>query len=231
MAQDKRISRAKELLIGYPDRGRRWVNQQLREEFGKGLRARTVGQIALALGRPASLRAQLRVVGFLPFERKILRDFCTGDSRTYLRNAIAERQQLFWRAQTEQWTTAKYRQVIRGLYKSRGWVVSPGATVRKAQIGKADPFAMLRDYRDRSIQKGEYIPPLKVKRKPSDKGNVAAQRARYKAKQATGKLLGIAPMGDKSTWISQLRQRIISETNPDRIAQFQAQIKRLEGLA
>ena len=42
---------------------------------------------------------------------------------------------------------------------------------------------MMRDYRQRSIDRGEYPEVLKRKRRPIDKGNVAAQHRRYSARK------------------------------------------------
>lgn len=43
-----------------------------------------------------------------------------------------------------------------------------------------DAYAMMRDYRERAIDRGEYTAPIKKKRKPIEKGNVVTQGKRYK---------------------------------------------------
>jgi len=46
-----------------------------------------------------------------------------------------------------------------------------------------DAYAMVRDYRRRAIERGEYVPPPSKPRKPIDKGDVAAQKRRYRARK------------------------------------------------
>ena len=178
---DERLNRARALLIAYPDWGRRKVNAQLKKEFGVGLRAATIGHIALELERPASMRAQLRVAGFLPWERKVLGDFVTHEQRPYIKQAISDRFLFFQQSQARGLTKRQYAYAIRKLYKEKGWLVLPTATKRRA--GTPDPYALLRYYRNKSIESGEYIPPVKPKRKPYDKGDVRAQGARWRRKQ------------------------------------------------
>jgi len=56
---------------------------------------------------------------------------------------------------------------VRKVYEINGW---------------ADAYAMMRWYRERAIDRGEYVPPVK-KRARLDKGNVAAQKKRWRARQ------------------------------------------------
>tara|TARA_Y100000310_G_scaffold90394_2_gene87667 strand:+ start:4042 stop:4488 length:447 start_codon:yes stop_codon:yes gene_type:complete len=49
--------------------------------------------------------------------------------------------------------------------------------------GWQDTYAMMRDYRQRAIDRGEYIPPPKKPRKPIDKGDVVVQKKRYRARK------------------------------------------------
>jgi len=62
---------------------------------------------------------------------------------------------------------AELRWRVRKVYEINGW---------------ADAYAMMRWYRERAIDRGEYIPPVK-KRARLDKGNVATQKKRYNEKQ------------------------------------------------
>jgi len=62
---------------------------------------------------------------------------------------------------------AELRWRVRKVYEINGW---------------ADAYAMIRWYRERAIDRGEYTPPVK-KRPRLNKGDVAAQKKRWRARQ------------------------------------------------
>jgi len=192
-----RQERARELLILYPTWGRRGVNAQLKTEFGKGLRWSTIGRIAMELGRPASLRAQLVVAGFSPRERHIINKLISGGAKNYIRDCIADRLKLKLEAQERGLTRAQYWRLVRRHYFDKGWVTPP--LNRKGEpnpnAGKPDIHVMMRYFRRQATQPEDYIP--KPHHKPYrmlDKATVLAQkakdRARAKARKTARERLG-----------------------------------------
>ena len=68
-------------------------------------------------------------------------------------------------------TLATLRSWIDQVYVANGW---------------EDAYVMLRDYRQRAIDKGDYIPPPIRKRKPTSKGNLERQKLKAKARRERG---------------------------------------------
>lgn len=54
--------------------------------------------------------------------------------------------------------------------------------------GWKDAYAMMRDYRERAIDRGEYVPPPRRKRQLIDKGDVRRQKLRAKARKERGSI-------------------------------------------
>ncbi len=52
--------------------------------------------------------------------------------------------------------------------------------------GWKDAYSMMRDYRERAIDRGEYVPPPRRKRQPIDKGDIRRQKLRAKARKERG---------------------------------------------
>jgi hypothetical protein len=134
---------------------------------------------------------------------------------------------IFNEAKDKRFTMAEYKREITRLYKTMGWVDSRG---------KPDVWAMLRYFYRLSVQQDDYTPPPK-KRKKWSKGDVQAQRQRYKEKQEAKKRMGITDTletrekaGDIKAWIERLEARVKVEDNPQRVKQYQEQIKRLRGV-
>lgn len=225
-----RQERAKELLILYPDWGRRQVNAQLKQEFGKGLRWSSIDVLSRGLGRPASLKAQLRVVGFSPRERRIIGKFISGGAKNYIKDMIADRLKLKLQAEKLGLTRRQFWVMVRRHYYEMGWLTPKTATEKnKDRIGKPDVFAMLRYFRHQASVPEDYAP--KPHHKPYrllDKVTVLAQKAKYRAKKRVTILIGERPSGNVQDWIKQLRDTIAKTTESVRIAQLEAQIARLE---
>lgn len=85
------------------------------------------------------------------------------------------------------------RELVRGVKKlglsRRKALIELRWQIRKVYEINAwpDAYAMMRDYRNRAIERGEYIPPPARKRPRLSKGNVRAQKERYRARQARRK--------------------------------------------
>jgi hypothetical protein len=142
-------------------------------------------------------RIRLLREGFFRFE---LRRFVGGDSpkkslcdfpmsRPYMKRMRRERRSLLRAAKKAGWTMSQYERAVKDEYRRMGWA-RPGRFGRPV----ADPWAMFRYYYRLSERLGDYTPPP---RRRKDKGDVKAQKARYKERQArrqvrdqSGKVVG-----------------------------------------
>ena len=149
-------------------------------------------------------------------KRKSLLDYPM--SRPYILRMRIARREILEFARDNKWSMAKYVREVRRQYIKMGWV---------GKDGKPSVWAMFRHFYKKSVDVGDYIPPVKKKKR----GDVKAQRQRYYDKQKTRRLTGRqAPSGDPRFWIAQLQDRLTTETNPDRVEQFEKQIRRLKAL-
>lgn len=113
---------------------------------------------------------KLRGEGFTRGEAYSLSQF--KFKHPYIRLMRQERRAMKREAKTQDLTIREFRDNVSGMYDERGW---------------KDAFAMMRYYRGKSIELGRYEEPISRKRRPADKGNVRAQKERYKAKRKTNK--------------------------------------------
>jgi hypothetical protein len=128
----------------------------------------------------------LKKAGFLPYEAYELSRF-KDKSVVYFRAMVQERRQLMKgllrEAEAHGWsrtkTTEEWKALINFTYKEKKWV----------QAGhRLDVWKMLREYRDRVIDLGEYHPRRHkgnhifspITRIRLDKGNVDRQKRRYR---------------------------------------------------
>lgn len=181
-------------------------------------------------------RYRLLMDGFLPWELHRFRGVHKLRSlvdyplcRPYVMRMRIARRTLFEQAKDRRLTMREYKDEIARYYKVMGW--TQVATRRGRRVEIPDVWSMFRYFYRRSVQLDDYVPPPKKKKKWS-KGDVKAQRQRYKEKQEAKKAMGITkqPSGDVRDWIKQLEAGLAKETNPDRRAQFEKQIKNLRGL-
>lgn len=124
--------------------------------------------------RKQSLRQSLVGAGLLPGEAATLSSGYTArDFRTlpYLRKIVQTRRLYVANLKSRGYSDALIKQYIKDLYLNKNWL----------KDNKADPWQMIRDARQRDIDRGEYIPP---KRKGShhgqgvSKGDVKGQKSR-----------------------------------------------------
>lgn len=128
----------------------------------------------------------LRKAGFLPFEAK---EFIRTSRMTekgkikvtpppltipYIKEMIRSRAKALRQAQREGVPIQDYINSIEDFYRDESFLDADGSP---------DFWQYFRDIRDKAIDRGEYVPPLKKKPRPLDKGDVKAQKARYRAKQ------------------------------------------------
>ncbi len=139
----------------------------------------------------------LRNSGFMRFEANELSSVTLAEA-PYLRDIIADRRKLLRaflaQARLNKWSTTKsdeeYRKVIRQEYIDHGWIREKEQTTRFMPEYKASPWEMLKEYRQKAIESGEYfpVPRKRVRRDASgkpiavhiSKGDVKAQKRREK---------------------------------------------------
>ena len=126
----------------------------------------------------------LKSYGFLPFEARELSKVVDRSAK-YYRTMLLDRKEivegLLREAEYNRWSKVRTRQEIidyvRFIYRDNRW-----------EFSKNGLWEMYRDYRDKSMDLGEYY-PKKQKRKSFsrvgsriDRGNLQQQRRRYKEK-------------------------------------------------
>ncbi len=191
--RQERIIRAESIIIANPNISKRGLQSQLKTEFGVGLsdttrrgllqKANTVNVLWSRVNSPAFthhdrivLRKALRQAGNAPYVIKAIND------------RFAHAKELY----RQGWTIPQIRKAMRTEAKEKGTLATvttrtkdkPDGTVK----GQVDWWRVLRDYRDKDIDRGEYIPPAGSKggkRPTALKGDLKAQKARYDDKQST----------------------------------------------
>ena len=99
--------------------------------------------------------------GLLPFEAHTLS--IVPENRPYIKRLLKDRLILFTQAANERWSRKEYETKIKEIYGDKDWIIEDTKELqefgtRRKSVGKADPWRMLRDYRKRAIDEGEYIP-------------------------------------------------------------------------
>lgn len=84
--------------------------------------------------------------GFLPFEAQYLS--AVPMKLPYVKKMMRERKELLRRATVGGWTRKEYEREIKDRYVENGWLIKETTISRKGWIGRADPWAMLRYYRE-----------------------------------------------------------------------------------
>lgn len=144
--------------------------------------------------------------GFLPVEaRDLSRTSRAGMRAPYFQAMIRSRRSLFNNALRYGWTERQYRDYIRELYTSRGFV-------RPDKLGRYRPdvWSMLREYEERAHRRGEeYESPWKKRaRRKSTRKQEAKRTTRKEALQS---------------WIKQLDKSIERTASESRKAQLRNQ--------
>ena len=189
-SRQARIDRAKQLIIATPDITKRSLQSRLKTEFGTGLRDSTRRELLQKANTKGVLKARVNSAAFVPHERKILRERLRAGNPSYVAAAINHRAALMAKAKAAGKTKAQFKAMIRKDMKDNGWIVAKkvkiGEKGREAgrRHGQADMYAMLRHFRDKAIDEGEYVPKVKPRAK-TDKGNIAVQKERYAEKQTS----------------------------------------------
>lgn len=146
----------------------------------------------MAVSKARRKLAALKKAGFLPFERKeflkTTRITSRGEKITvapaslqlpYIKKMIRDRAKAYRHAVKSGMSIRNYTDSITdGLYREQGLVDKDNFP---------DFWALYRKYRDEAIEDGSYDVPKKKRIKQLDKGDVAKQKARWRARQAAKK--------------------------------------------
>lgn len=185
----ERIARAEQIVLADPNVSKRVLQTQLRSEYGIGLSDTARRQVLQRANTPGVLRARVSTPAFTRNERIVLRRIIRRTGSTpYLARAINERFTSARAARDAGDTRRDFMRRARDEAKDRGYIATrttrtkktPDGTVR----GQVDWWKLLRDYRDKDIDRGDYVPKIRPKPK-TDKGDLAAQKARYQDRQST----------------------------------------------
>jgi len=121
---------------------------------------------------------KLTTAGFMPIEaRELTRQYTVTNFRTitYLQKIVRTRRLYVANLRSRGYSDELIKQYIRDLYHNRDWITD----------GKIDTWKMLKKYRQRDIESGEY-PESKYKGKHHgqgvSKGDIKGQRTRAKQK-------------------------------------------------
>ncbi|KKN65482.1 hypothetical protein LCGC14_0480860 [marine sediment metagenome] len=126
--------------------------------------------------------------GFLRFEAYTLSRF-THTKEHFYKEMVKERKALLKDSKEKGISKKLFRKdwIKSALYERKGWLISTTAKTRRGLAGTPDPWALLKDSRERDVAKGDYIPDRHKKRDADGyrihKGNMAAQRRRRRERQ------------------------------------------------
>jgi len=149
--------------------------------------------------RRQSRKEKLLRAGFLPFESHTLSEVSntkTGYYRKMVKDRRREYRQWQRKAELAGWSRTRfeeeYQLFIKNKYLDNKWMISKVPITRKKTVGRADPWGMLKDYRQKDIDSGEYRKAAKKRRREEglDKGKVLEQKARYRERKRTERLGG-----------------------------------------
>jgi len=138
--------------------------------------------------RRENRKQKLLQAGLLPFEAHALSEL--EFKLPYVKKLIKERQGVYTLAKREGWTKKEYTDHIKTLYDNSEWKVKGTATSRTKMVGRADPWAMARHYRQRAIDSGEYTPPVPKKKRKFDRDAIEKGRGRIGHEERWRRRLG-----------------------------------------
>ncbi len=143
----------------------------------------------------------LRSNGFLPFEALTLSTVRFSEA-PYIRRLMRDRLKIakafLKEAEFNKWSQKRkdkeYRAVIKNEYLEHKWIKATEVWRIGRTLYKAAPFMMLKEYRQRAIDSGEYFkkPPKRIRRDAEGniikiiiyKGDVEAQKRRARARRS-----------------------------------------------
>lgn len=229
--RSERINRAVELVKSDPSISKRLLQSRLKAEYGVGLSDTARREVLQKANTPAALRAKLgNKIAFTRRDSYVLRKVLHRTGATpYLAKAINDR---YTKAKELRKAGKTVRQIRREVKEQKYIATKTTATRRRKDglfKGQVDWWRMLRDYRDKDISRGDYV-PLPKKKPSTDKGKIKKQKSRYDEKQSK-KSHSRNVEREKAIyrdWIKQLDQNIEATTSPARRRQLIEQKKNVE---
>ncbi len=160
----ERIAYAQSVVAQSPLIKLRDLRSSIRTKYGAGLSDITLRQAIRTANTIRAVAARVVSPVFSPYERRVLLEWLQHKAPPYVIGVINERYTLAIEAK-KQGTT--YRQFFRRIYeeaKERGWIITHLTDQRASEgckVGDIDIYRVIRNYRDRSIERGDYIPPAR----------------------------------------------------------------------
>jgi len=224
MTREERILAAKGIIKADPNISKRRLQHQLRQDFGIGLADTTRRRL---LGEANTVPVLLRRASapcFSRHEARILRKAVRQSGKApYVVETVNDLYAFAKNLHDQEWTNREIRHAL--LDKLEPYIATKTTRTAKnrdgTKKGQIDIWAMLRDARDRAIAAGDYTP----KQKKRAKGDVAAQKARWKDKQATKAHSSWVERESRQiqSWLKQKDRAIAVATTPERKRELQAQ--------
>ena len=186
-SRQDRIQYAESLILRDSTTSKRGLQSKLKTEFGVGLSDTMRRGLLQKANTPAVLRSRVQTRAFTRNERRILRDFLRRGNPPYLKDVINHRYMMARQAKNQGLTYRQFRRMVKQEAIDHGWLIKRSTRPTKRfpgrKRGQIDILAVLRDFRDSSIEQGDYIPPVRPKPR-TDKGKVKVQKRRYSERQA-----------------------------------------------
>jgi hypothetical protein len=227
-SRNLRITFAYDYVLQHPDTSKRVLQAKLKETYGVGLRDEIVRKVLQESNTPNMLRYRLNTRAFTPLERRELKDFLRRGNPPYLALTINHRYAMYRQigesmkkgGYTFREFIREYRRIVKQEAGKNSWLIvkpTPEGYKSGRRRGMVDIFKMLQDFRDKSIDSGEYIPLPKKKTKTS-RGNLKAQKLRYHVKQSKRmEAKSIERERDKlQTWIASIDAQLVTSDGPKR---------------
>lgn len=134
--------------------------------------------------RREARKQKMLKAGFMPFEAQALSK--VPPSTPYFRQMVFRRKLLRNRAQREGWNKAEYNRVVKGLYIDNDLLIPTTTRKRAKSKGDADPWAMLRWYKDKYDKMG--VPYESPWRKKKIKQRLVREDEVRRRREAKGKV-------------------------------------------
>jgi rubrerythrin len=170
--REQRIDYAQGYIARNPNTSKRGLQAHLKETYGVGLRDSVVRGILQKANTPNILRNRINTPAFYPQERKELKQFLRKAITPYIIETVNQRYTAFSKeAQSfkdkgytfQQYVTI-FRRAVKKQAKDLNWLIT--STTKEGRkkgrrIGQIDVYKMLKYYRRKAIEDGEYQPILK----------------------------------------------------------------------